>query len=936
MLGLCKVFIGVLIASTGSATFSSPPAGEALMDSLLEDRASAIRQMYELLNAGAKEEKRLACDFFRLTRTHAAAPEIAGVLNDSDPRVREHAIQALRFIGDKSLLPEMRNAFRQAEASGHGAELRACLAALGERGDIADAALISPCLHDARPSVCVTAACALAALGNSQGTALLLQSVRTGTLSVQRVAVIGLGYLSDSKTGVVLDKIANDPNFPWHAEARLSQIRRQLQFVKDPKARQSIWLGLVNDPDPDTAKCAVLAMAEEPDLTLKETLTGIAQSSGPAARAAAQLLRWRMGQEIFVPRSEKAFTKFQGSTHQSFFEAAYSVLEQNQFNDVFFYQGDAYTEVHDAVLEEDLQDCGNNACSLGDLCQSANRHFFNAHTGAGLPHIPIYACDPGIQNTAVQSAIEHWNKAEAAFAENSLLGYNAGYHLLGQVLHLLQDMSVPAHSHVDNHLDSAGDDFELWLEEMEQNGLSMPAEGLEPVLPENPSIENFLQNMADYSYALAAHDAILVDDPDEQEDWLDHDLGRMFKLAYHDGWFEDTRWTLKDRNNKLVGEYDPNPLFDLGDDEWWPADGNFTTYMQDGNEFTAGKVYVENLRDGSTCFQPCNFDNNRLKNTEFTVGDSLLDIYARELLPECIRYSAGLLHYFAETFTAEGESEGVLEGEGGMEGEIGEGEEEGFATEGEPEEGEGGIEGEFEGFSQEGEGEEGEAEGQAEGMPEGSAEGGSEGGEEEGEAEGQPEGSAEGGSEGGEEEGEAEGQAEGMPEGSAEGGSEGGEEEGEAEGQAEGMPEGSAEGGSEGGEAEGQAEGMPEGSAEGGSEGGEGELEGMPLEGEGVFEGEELEIIHAADQDGDFHISVSELLRVIQFYNSGALHCQPGSEDGYAPGSGTETCPPHDSDFNTQDWRINVTELLRMIQFYNSGGYFWCPEKSTEDGFCPL
>ncbi len=93
---------------------------------------------------------------------------------------------------------------------------------------------------------------------------------------------------------------------------------------------------------------------------------------------------------------------------------------------------------------------------------------------------------------------------------------------------------------------------------------------------------------------------------------------------------------------------------------------------------------------------------------------------------------------------------------------------------------------------------------------------------------------------------------------------------------------------------------------------------------------------HTADQNGDNLISLSELLRVIQFYNSGGLHCQEGTEDGYAPGPpGNTDCMPHASDYNPQDWSISLSELLRVIQFYNSGGYYWCPEEGTEDGYCP-
>ncbi|HNT88574.1 MAG TPA: hypothetical protein PKL84_11985, partial [Candidatus Hydrogenedentes bacterium] len=56
------------------------------------------------------------------------------------------------------------------------------------------------------------------------------------------------------------------------------------------------------------------------------------------------------------------------------------------------------------------------------------------------------------------------------------------------------------------------------------------------------------------------------------------------------------------------------------------------------------------------------------------------------------------------------------------------------------------------------------------------------------------------------------------------------------------------------------------------------------------------------------------------------------------PGPGAnQSCAPHASDYSPSgpDWQIGLTELLRLIQFYNSGGYHPCPGEGTEDGYCP-
>ena len=96
---------------------------------------------------------------------------------------------------------------------------------------------------------------------------------------------------------------------------------------------------------------------------------------------------------------------------------------------------------------------------------------------------------------------------------------------------------------------------------------------------------------------------------------------------------------------------------------------------------------------------------------------------------------------------------------------------------------------------------------------------------------------------------------------------------------------------------------------------------------------------HTVDQDGNFVISLSELLRPIQFYNAGGLHCADNpndTEDGFVPGPGAnQTCDPYASDYNPQNWIISLSELLRAIQFYNTGAYHPCPGENTEDGYCP-
>jgi ELWxxDGT repeat protein len=90
---------------------------------------------------------------------------------------------------------------------------------------------------------------------------------------------------------------------------------------------------------------------------------------------------------------------------------------------------------------------------------------------------------------------------------------------------------------------------------------------------------------------------------------------------------------------------------------------------------------------------------------------------------------------------------------------------------------------------------------------------------------------------------------------------------------------------------------------------------------------------HTADVNGNWSINLSELMRLIQFFNVGEYHCAGESEDGYATGAGSQDCAPHDSDYAPIDWTISLTELLRLVQFFNMPAGSYHPAPGSEDHF---
>ena len=96
--------------------------------------------------------------------------------------------------------------------------------------------------------------------------------------------------------------------------------------------------------------------------------------------------------------------------------------------------------------------------------------------------------------------------------------------------------------------------------------------------------------------------------------------------------------------------------------------------------------------------------------------------------------------------------------------------------------------------------------------------------------------------------------------------------------------------------------------------------------------------LHSADTNADALVTLAELIRVVQLRNAGGYDCAANpddSEDGYlldADGALSSGCPAHASDYLETDGVISLSELLRLIQLYNSGVIAPC--ESSEDGFC--
>ncbi|MFA6421814.1 MAG: hypothetical protein WCV92_00185 [Candidatus Buchananbacteria bacterium] len=103
-------------------------------------------------------------------------------------------------------------------------------------------------------------------------------------------------------------------------------------------------------------------------------------------------------------------------------------------------------------------------------------------------------------------------------------------------------------------------------------------------------------------------------------------------------------------------------------------------------------------------------------------------------------------------------------------------------------------------------------------------------------------------------------------------------------------------------------------------------------------------VYHSADVNKNYIIDKNEMDYVLKLQASKSYHCDSKAFSGYATGTGSKVCKPHNSDYlikpeseriKGSDWIISMSELLRLVQFVNTGGYKFVGFENSEDGFEP-
>ena len=265
-------------------------------------------------------------------------------------------------------------------------------------------------------------------------------------------------------------------------------------------------------------------------------------------------------------------------------------------------------------------------------------HAYNPHNGRGfdLPCPGVVDWANIIADNSYDAMPLLWGQTVAAFNAGNLAGSSGAFHMLGRCIHLIQDMTSPAHTHSDTHID--GDDFEIW-----GDGNFRPLLDLEPVFPDDASPRAFVHDAAGFVYSRTTWPGRIYEGNPQPSSIFK----QMFPtLTFHDGGFlGDDYWVIDN-----VGEFDEAGLFPpcIGSpsacDEWWPSDGDFSENENGpgGSRQITGNFYIENSAGDNNRLAPAVWNNSPNSRT-------LMSLYAEELYPVAISHSAGLLKTFIDT-----------------------------------------------------------------------------------------------------------------------------------------------------------------------------------------------------------------------------------------------------------------------------------------------
>ncbi|HYG21148.1 MAG TPA: FG-GAP-like repeat-containing protein [Verrucomicrobiae bacterium] len=335
-----------------------------------------------------------------------------------------------------------------------------------------------------------------------------------------------------------------------------------------------------------------------------------------------------------------------------------------------------------------------------DACPNFLSHFYDPKTGQNTTPRPNFVPGCGftpsdfVQQTAPARASGFWADAVTQYRSGDT---NAAFHSIGRVMHLLGDMSSPAHVHNDVHAQAGlpdsgctdGDDFENWgwspecgLRDGMQNIYDYITDegntaswalrtnlliGLENIFNNQPRVATplggdtnpgytFVRELANEVYDFTTFEVVLQDTYNSN-DRGSGELKTMFPSLEETTvpaawWIQDIGYS----QGQCSGAASSFPQ------DWWMMSCTVEGYC--GSPFlksaycVTGLAYIENIGGGTghsyeipDTLVPAQYDRQWFAaryGSKFNSGRSMLQIYGDVLYPAAVTYGAGLLLSFLD------------------------------------------------------------------------------------------------------------------------------------------------------------------------------------------------------------------------------------------------------------------------------------------------
>lgn len=249
-------------------------------------------------------------------------------------------------------------------------------------------------------------------------------------------------------------------------------------------------------------------------------------------------------------------------------------------------------------------------------------HFLNPITGEGIPFF-LNAEKRSIDT----SRSENWQNAINSYYY-SLDSKKIAYGYLGHIVHLVQDMSVPAHTHIDFHIPPSNDDYETYVKDHTELISSLPVDTLS--IKNWNNRQSYFYELAKLSYYRNRYPVNLSGTNDPQ--------GELLKLYPYPGFLKYNSF-FSYCDIKGVGKWWESDSLGF-EDAWWETEIPGWYYIENTNPDTPSPPVKEKSKwdPNNPAMDEYNYDNIN--------GFSIARIYADQLLPLTVNYSAGLIQFY--------------------------------------------------------------------------------------------------------------------------------------------------------------------------------------------------------------------------------------------------------------------------------------------------